>query len=451
MKKRVKSLIALLLAMVLVAGCGSSEMESVEQSTSSKGGETDIETNVSESNEGNEQENSSQETPVTLRISWWGSQTRHDYTLELLDMYTELNPHITFEPEYSGWGDYWTKLSYQAAANELPDIMQMGIGWAESDSLVKAGMFADLSKYEDSDLNLSGISESLLSTGYVDEKLYGVPISFNALSFIYDPDILESAGVEVPEYGYTWDDYYEICKKIEESLGIYGTGEIGTPSILIDYYPRQFGETFYVETGNNIGISPSVMQDYFEMKLKFQKENLMPDLTAIGQQMGAEDVPLVHGDAGFALQWVQMLPVFEAAAGKSLEILTLPGPNPSDAAFVNPGMFFSVAETSEAKEESAKFINWLLNDVEANLVINSERGVPASEFVRDGIANTLGKSQQKVFDYVDFVSENSTPKSTFLPENANEITQLIKEIEEQILFEVITPEEGVEQFFNSLE
>jgi hypothetical protein len=26
---------------------------------------------------------------VTLRIAWWGSQTRHDATLKVLDMYTK--------------------------------------------------------------------------------------------------------------------------------------------------------------------------------------------------------------------------------------------------------------------------------------------------------------------------------------------------------------------------
>jgi len=60
--------------------------------------------------EGGGQSASSNE-PVKLRIMWWGAQERHDATLKALEKYSELNPHITFEPEYSGWDGYWDKLS----------------------------------------------------------------------------------------------------------------------------------------------------------------------------------------------------------------------------------------------------------------------------------------------------------------------------------------------------
>ena len=33
---------------------------------------------------------------VTIRITWWGGQSRHEYTQQLLDKYTELNPSVHF-------------------------------------------------------------------------------------------------------------------------------------------------------------------------------------------------------------------------------------------------------------------------------------------------------------------------------------------------------------------
>ncbi|MFL6561096.1 MAG: ABC transporter substrate-binding protein, partial [Bacillus sp. (in: firmicutes)] len=67
--------------------------------------------------------------PVTLRIAWWGSQPRHDYTLEIIKMYEEKNPNVKIEAEYAAWDDYWKKLAPQAAANELPDIIQMDLSY----------------------------------------------------------------------------------------------------------------------------------------------------------------------------------------------------------------------------------------------------------------------------------------------------------------------------------
>ena len=44
---------------------------------------------------------------VTIRMTWWGGQTRHDLTQKVLDKYTELNPHVHFETTPSGWDGYF--------------------------------------------------------------------------------------------------------------------------------------------------------------------------------------------------------------------------------------------------------------------------------------------------------------------------------------------------------
>lgn len=39
----------------------------------------------------------STDEPVTIRITWWGGQTRHDLTQQVLDLYTSEHPNVTFE------------------------------------------------------------------------------------------------------------------------------------------------------------------------------------------------------------------------------------------------------------------------------------------------------------------------------------------------------------------
>ena len=53
-----------------------------------------------------------------VRISWWGSQNRHDRTIATIELYEELNPDIDIVYEFQGWGDHWTKLATQAAGGE---------------------------------------------------------------------------------------------------------------------------------------------------------------------------------------------------------------------------------------------------------------------------------------------------------------------------------------------
>ena len=66
----------------------------------------------------------SQSEAVELRIAWWGSQNRHDRTIAVIELYEELNPNVDVVFEFSGWNDHWTKMSTQAAGDNLPDIMQ---------------------------------------------------------------------------------------------------------------------------------------------------------------------------------------------------------------------------------------------------------------------------------------------------------------------------------------
>src|SRR4051794_2130793 len=65
--------------------------------------------------------------PVTLKIAWWGEQPRHDSTVKVIELFEKKSPDIKIEYEYSSWDDYWKRLAPLAAANQLPDIVQMDL------------------------------------------------------------------------------------------------------------------------------------------------------------------------------------------------------------------------------------------------------------------------------------------------------------------------------------
>ena len=40
---------------------------------------------------------SAEEEKKTMKVLWWGSQTRHDSTTEMLKVYNELHPELNIE------------------------------------------------------------------------------------------------------------------------------------------------------------------------------------------------------------------------------------------------------------------------------------------------------------------------------------------------------------------
>lgn len=93
MKKWFVLLIGLFLTVMIVACSDSNDDASGEPDTS---GDNELVEDNGEGATGDQEE-------ITLRIAWWGDQTRHDLTNEVIEMFTEQNPHIKLEPEYASW------------------------------------------------------------------------------------------------------------------------------------------------------------------------------------------------------------------------------------------------------------------------------------------------------------------------------------------------------------
>ena len=62
---------------------------------------------------------------VTLRFTWWGSDTRTKLTQQVIDAYQKDHPNVTIKGEFGEWAGYWDKLATTVAANDAPDIIQM--------------------------------------------------------------------------------------------------------------------------------------------------------------------------------------------------------------------------------------------------------------------------------------------------------------------------------------
>ena len=63
--------------------------------------------------------------PAKMRISWWGSDDRHQKTLKLIKLWESRNPGVTMSAQYGGLIGYQDKLSTEFAGRNAPDIMQI--------------------------------------------------------------------------------------------------------------------------------------------------------------------------------------------------------------------------------------------------------------------------------------------------------------------------------------
>ena len=156
----------------------------------------------------------------TIRVSWWGSEARHERTIRALQRYAQEHlSSVDIEYEYASWNDYWTRLTTQAAGNDLPDVMQQDYQYLTE--WVGRGLIVPLdAEIAAVGLDLSDTAESSLAGGRVDGKLYGVSLGINSLCMMLDADAFERAGLPLPPDSWTWADFERIALSLARTLGI---------------------------------------------------------------------------------------------------------------------------------------------------------------------------------------------------------------------------------------
>lgn len=287
---------------------------------------------------------------MTIRITWWGGQSRHEYTQKLLDRYTELNPHVHFEATPSGWDGYFEKLATDTATGGMPDIVQMDYlyisTYASNNSL------ADLTPYiENGTIDTSNIDESIVSTGNVSGVQVGMPLSTSLIAVGYSPAALEGAGQPMPTSDWTWEDFKTMTQAIYDKTGNVGccTGPVEDVNIF-NYWVRQHGQRLFAEDKKSLGYADdAVCADFFQMWKDLMDSNAVADPDEYAQiaSLGLEGSPMATDDCGFHFSWNNYTNLM-AGVNPNLKLVT-PPKGENNGLWIKPGMFFSVAQTSKVK------------------------------------------------------------------------------------------------------
>src|SRR5262249_18659235 len=197
-------------------------------------------------------------------------QDRHNRTIKAIELFQKKHPQIKVTYEFAGWGDYWTKMTTQAAGRNLPDVMQQDYAYITEWS--SRGLLAPLDDYVKSGATATpDVAESLRRGGVVNGKLVAVNLGSNSQCWVLDVDAFRKAGVELPPPNWTWTDFERIAMALHEKLGIWGMGSgIWNEQIWGALY-FSGGQWRYSTAGTRIGYeSDKPIADYLNIQLRFR-------------------------------------------------------------------------------------------------------------------------------------------------------------------------------------
>jgi len=387
-----------------------------------------------------------------IRIAWWGSQMRHNATIEVINMFMEQNPDVRIEYEFFDHYGYFTALNTRVASDDVWDVFQLAASFpAYIDNILDLTPFI-----EDGTIDVSNTSETFLNMTSFEGMQVGISNGVNVNGLAYDPALFEAAGVPLPHVNWTWDDFINAALTINAELGIYGSSAF-SDFVALTMMSTQAGANFFDPATNSTTLGfedSSILVPYFEMRRDLVQAGAFPDPGALLTIVDIEGDLLVTGEA--AMTWVasnQFIAV-SRAAGRPLRLAPLPRLMADGESGMGPvsSQMFSISNTSLHPEVAARFINFFQNDIEANRILAGERGVPIMNHIRELLEEGGDDDLRLVYEFVVLAEELDTGAGNLLesPNNA-EIRDHFELLLDRVIFGEIEAYEAAQNLRNFAE
>ena len=396
---------------------------------------------------------------VELRISWWGSEARHNATLEAIDLYEELNPNVKITPEYQGWDGYRNKLISQVTAGNAPDIFTTIMEWYPE--LIKVEAMVDLTGM----LDVSGHNPMYVEACSMNGKMYGVNLSTNALAIYQNDTVLEKYGIEPLQSPFTWDDYAAKLQEVYDKSGgeVYGgpdwtTVNQGMGFDIFSYYGRtKLGvEGPYPFNNETYTFNGEQLEDFLKFFADMREVNAVAPAEMSSINDASANSLLLQRKAAYEMNYTGGFANYQNQTTDDLSLLPFPeGDNGETGDLARPGLIFSVAKNSKNKEEAAKFIEWFTTSPEAAMILKTARGVLPTEEQRRALVEAegiLSPVDKKIMKAVDLVLKRDLRLAYSGPEGFAELSSSVfPEYGQMIAYDYMTIDEAVRELMNEVE
>ena len=321
-------------------------------------------------------------------IEWWDDWTRHEDGSEFDKLVKECAPEgYTIERQAIATSDLLNNLTTAIKEDNGPDVAVIDNPMIPS--AVDAGLVAGSGE---SGLDVSAWDENLEAPGVVDGEAYGVPLGgSNTLGLMYNPDIIEAAGVDVTAIT-DWDSLNDAISKVVDAgyKGITFSGISGEEGVF------QFLPWFWGAGGDLSDIESQAKDDAEALLSSWISKGWAPKSATTNTQSTSWDLFLA-GDYGFAEIGTWMQTEADEAGAKMIPI---PAKDGGVAPVPTGGEFAMVAyhkKNADSHYELANQVIECLSEPDTLLkVSNALSNLAAKKEVRDQqLSDSEGLAQWK--------------------------------------------------------
>lgn len=216
----------------------------------------------------------------------------------------------------------------------------------------------------DENFDFNDFWETTLNYATYEDKYYGLPVDGENYAWAYNKKMFDQLGIEVPEDGYTWDEFLTVCQQLMEhkdELGIdYATlvNDYGMKTVLP--YIWQNGVEYAKDdmSGCNLDDPKAIEAVQFLVNL-YDKYKVIPPMEKLDE--GSLPIVGMLNSGSIAMGRVALWEALKLEDNDKLEWQLMPAPygNNGDKGEVLYVNTLSVASSTEQKEQALDFMKFI--------------------------------------------------------------------------------------------
>jgi len=330
---------------------------------------------------------------IVLRVAFWGGPDEIAIETRNLERFMELNPGIKVELE-SIPDNYREKILTSIAAGTAPDVFLLDSG--DVPAFVNNNVLLNLLPYAKRyGVDLSAFYPNVLKIAMIgDRLLYAFPKDFTPLVIYYDKDMFDKAGIPYPTSDWTWDDFYNIAKKL--TVDEDGDGRTDQYGFVARKYYYLYSPFVWSNGGDFIDPNGVTASGYFNSSetieamtwwANFIKEGISPSTQGVstlggyGKMFFSGKVAMVESGHWFLPSLLEYI-----ESGKRVGVVGLPRVPGKEKVNVMYESGWCVPKTSKFKKEAVLLAAFLAGEYAQRTRGELGLAIPAVKTVAEEIA-----------------------------------------------------------------
>jgi multiple sugar transport system substrate-binding protein len=383
---------------------------------------------------------------VQLSFFFWGGDKRIQLTQQVLDLYHERHPEVTFTVSSQPNAGYFDALAKRIDGGDAPDLFQIDDNYltefAQRDYLLDLVPFI-----ADNRIDLAQVSNGLVRYGRVDDRQVGIAAAENTAALVYDKSLLDRLGLAAPSSGMSYPQYLAWAATITEKSdgAVAGTMDPSADYKAFWLWLRSQDKEFY--SGARLGFTEADVTAWFRLWQDARDDGVTPGAPVIHEANAGDATKqlVVTGKAATSFMWSNQLPEMQQKTKNELGIVAYPGA--ASAAWARASMYWSVHRATAHPEVAADVIDFLVNDPEAAVILGTERGLAPNLQNRRELEVSLNDPIMKAS--IAYTNEMSTRYGNAPlppPKGHGAIRAALVKAAEGAQSEALTPEAAAKQF-----